>query len=87
MRLGDRDRGLYAKYRVTKTDFTSVDPNADYVVLRVDNDIHAQEAVEAYAQSVKESNPALAEDMLAKVALHRRRKTGVDQFDLGGVRG
>ncbi len=87
MRLADRDRGFYDKYRVTKADLTPVDPRADYVVLRIDNDIHAQAAAKAYAQSVKGSNPVLAEDMFARVASHRRHKTAVDPFVSGGGSG
>ena len=42
----------------------AVDPNAQYFVLRIDEDPHARRAVAAYADSVKEDNPAFSADLV-----------------------
>ena len=45
---------LFNKYKVSKTDGTPVDPEAQYFVLRLDTDKHARVAIEAYADSLME---------------------------------
>jgi hypothetical protein len=44
-----------------------VEPNADYFVLRLDKDPHAQNALLAYAESVRIDNPQLANDLEDKL--------------------
>lgn len=56
-----------SKYVIQKTDGEPVDPNAWYFVLRIDKDIHAQQAALAYALSVRKDNPTLSEQLIRKV--------------------
>ena len=53
-------KGLYAKYKVEKTDGTPTDTDAQYFVLRLDTDSHARFAMQAYARSIRSQNPVLA---------------------------
>lgn len=46
---------------------TAVDSKAVYFVLRLDEDPHARIAAEAYAESVRNENPQLASDIIAKL--------------------
>ena len=59
-----KEKGLYGKYIVTKTDGEPTEPQAQYFVLRIDTDPHAQKALVAYARSIKKDNPTLAEDLI-----------------------
>lgn len=43
------------------------DPDADYFVLRIDKDPHARKALMAYAESVKEDNQELSDDLICKL--------------------
>jgi hypothetical protein len=56
--------GLYGKYIIKKANGEPTDPAAQYFVLRIDSDPHARHAIQAYAESIKDDNPALAEDLL-----------------------
>jgi hypothetical protein len=58
--------GLYDKYEVKKRN-EETDINADYFVLRIDNDPHARVAAKCYAESIKQENRVLAFDILSKV--------------------
>jgi len=46
-------KGLYNKYIIHKSDGTSIDPNADYFVLRLDTDSCARGAIRNYANRIK----------------------------------
>lgn len=59
--MNDNAQGLYAKYNVTKADDGSVVDGC--FVLRPDRDPHARVALQAYAESCQEENPALAADI------------------------
>jgi hypothetical protein len=48
------------KYVIRKADGSPADPNARYLVLRLDTDPFAREAAQTYAEAVEESNPRLA---------------------------
>ena len=61
-------KGLYGKYKIEKADGSPVDPEADYLVLRLDSDKHARIAALAYAESVMSENTLLASDLLWRVA-------------------
>lgn len=61
-------KGLYGKYKIEKADGSSVDPEADYLVLRLDSDKHARIAALAYAESVMSENTLLASDLLCRAA-------------------
>jgi hypothetical protein len=58
--------GLYEKYTVLKKNGIT-ESDADYFVLRLDNDPHARVAALAYAESVKSENRSLAFDLHNKV--------------------
>ena len=58
-----RKTGLYHKYIITKTDGTPTDTGASYFPLRLDKDHHARVAARAYAESVREENLLLCNDL------------------------
>ena len=60
--------GLYDKYKIEKTDGSQIDPYADYFILRLDADKHAQAAAITYAKSIIKENPKLAADLLRKIS-------------------
>jgi hypothetical protein len=59
------------KYRVEKIDGPT-DPNADYFVLRLDNDAAAMQAALAYAHAVEPFNPQLAHDLRERVGRYNQ---------------
>ena len=61
----EKQKGLYRKYRIEKTDGSTTDPKAQYFVLRIDTDPHARVALGAYTMSVFIDNPQLACDLAA----------------------
>ncbi len=63
---------MYNKYDVTKLE-GETDPNAEYFVLRLDTDKHALAAVIAYAESIRDDDPELAEDLLERVEFYKVR--------------
>lgn len=65
-----RSGGMYSKYHITKADGTPVDEDAQYFVLRLDEDPNACVAALAYALSVYETNVELARDVVAMVLDH-----------------
>jgi hypothetical protein len=64
-------RGFYRKYTITKADGSPVDPNAQYLVLRLDTDRAACLAALTYADET--DNPVLAQDLREVAERHRRR--------------
>ena len=62
-----RTRGLYAKYRITRTDGQSAPgkkhDGCHYFVLDLTHDKHAAPALRAYADSCEAEHPALARDL------------------------
>lgn len=69
--MGDRSRGLFGKFRVTRSDGKSAPgekhDGCDYFVLDLTHDPHAQAALIAYAQSCRKEFPMLADDLMLKV--------------------
>lgn len=61
------EKGLYDKFTVQKADGTSVDPEAEYFVLRIDNDKHALHAVMDWA--IKTGHRKLFDDLTDKYLL------------------
>ena len=56
--------GLFQKYIITKADGSPVDPEAIYIVLRIDEgDRHARAAVERYAMSLVADEPEFSLDL------------------------
>ena len=67
--MGDKTRGIYNKFQVTRTDGSS-NPGGKhhgcfYFVLDIDHDPHAIPALEAYAASCAADYPLLALDIRA----------------------
>ena len=65
--MGDRTRGLYDKFFVSRTDGTSrvggKHNKCRYFVLDLDHDPHAMPALAAYADACRETHPLLAADL------------------------
>ena len=63
----DEERGLYGKYRVTRSDGSSAPggkhEHCEYFVLDLSHDPHALPALRAYADSCRERYPGLARDL------------------------
>ena len=59
--------GWKQKYIITKTNGKPVDKVADYFVLRLDKDPHAQNAALAYAESVRTVNTQFGDDIEQRV--------------------
>ena len=60
--------GWKEKYVISKKDGSEVDSNAVYFVLRLDEDPHARVAARMYAESVREENSELANDICIKIS-------------------
>ena len=74
--MGDKNRGLYAKFQVERIDGSNRHNHCDYYVLDVTHDPHALPALEAYAKSARiEGYEQLADELDAKVA---RRREGLE---------
>ena len=54
---------IFGKYRVEKIDGT-IDPRAEYFVLRIDKDPHARVALRAYSRSIQEAEPNFAGELM-----------------------
>jgi hypothetical protein len=67
MAMGDKTRGLYNKFTVTRTDGTSAPggkhDGCEYFVLDLTHDKHAAAAIKAYANSCRAEYPLLAADL------------------------
>ena len=66
----DRERGIYRKFRIERTDGRS-DPgkkheHCEYFVLDLSHDEFAVPAIRAYAEACKYKYPTLADDLLSK---------------------
>lgn len=66
--------GLYGKYIVTKANGDPVDPEAEYLVLRIDKDPGARWAAETYADYIQSQMPELAADIRERVRQYRTAK-------------
>ncbi len=66
--MDDTKRGLYRKYKVSRTDGSSKPgekhDGCEYFVLDLEHDKHAKAALKAYAKSCAREFPALAKDLL-----------------------
>lgn len=64
----DTDKGIYRKFRVTRTDGSSKKgkkhANCRYFVLDLSCDDDAAEALQAYAARIESRNPTLASDLM-----------------------
>lgn len=70
--MGDRTRGIFHKFNVSRVDGTSAPGGKHdgcfYFVLDLDHDPHAKAALKAYADSCRADYPKLAEDLDVNVA-------------------
>ncbi len=66
--------GLKKKYIVTKADGSSVDPDAQYFVLRIDTDRCARLALRTYARAIEWENPSLADGIFRWLTESRARR-------------
>lgn len=68
----DTERGLYEKYKVTRTDGSSEKggkhEKCAYFVLDMTHDKHALAALRAYAKSCRDEYPELSTDLIAWAA-------------------
>jgi hypothetical protein len=55
--------GFEARFNVIRTDGKPCRPEARYIVLDYAGDRHAFVAIAAYADSIEESNPQMADDL------------------------
>jgi hypothetical protein len=67
MNMGDKTRGVYSKFRVSRTDGSHAPggkhDGCQYFVLDLDHDPHAKAALDAYADSCRAEYPLLARDL------------------------
>lgn len=70
--MDDRNRGLYGKFYVERTDGKSAPGEkhheCEYFVLDLHHDKHAVAAIRAYVLSCRKEFPALADDLIDKIA-------------------
>lgn len=69
---GENPYGFHRKYAVSKADGSPVDPNAEYLVLRLDDGCKqsphfraSRKAAHTYANEIEEAMPEVAEDIRA----------------------
>lgn len=65
------ENGLYRKYvvDVRKADGEPTDPDAEYLVLRLDTDAAARKAALVYADAVEDEMPKFADDIRTWVGI------------------
>ena len=72
--------GLYAKFRVERTDGTSAPggkhDGCDYFVLDLSHDPHSYRALKAYIESCRREYPVLADDLTTKLVEMSRAGLG-----------
>ena len=70
--MGDRNRGLYGKFYIERTDGSSAPGgkhhDCEYFVLDLHHDKHAISALRAYLLSCRKEYPLLADDLGDKIA-------------------
>ena len=82
----DKERGLYHKYNVTRTDGHDRYPGdkhygCEYFVLDLTHDKHARAALLAYADSCCAEFPRLSEDLLFKALGMEKQKSDCHRLD------
>lgn len=66
-------QGLFPKFEVARSDGKPIDPNAAYIVLRLDDDAEAAQAVMVYADLICDKEPFFAEDLYRQLSEQARR--------------
>jgi hypothetical protein len=89
--MGDKNRGLYGKFRVERTDGRSAPGEKHYgcryFVLDLDHDEHAPAALIEYALSCQDEFPNLASDLLRMMhepteSARERYKAKIDALEV-----
>ncbi len=70
----DEKKGLYGKYTITKTE-TGEPIEGFAFVLKPEEDPHARWALAAYANSIRDENPRLAQDIDRELGRQASRRT------------
>jgi hypothetical protein len=89
---GDRERGLYGKYIIHRSDGSSGSggkhEQCDHFVLDLTHDRHALAAISAYALSCEAEYPALYDDLIDKIARYNKNLICIPpRRPVEGVRG
>ena len=75
----NKNSRLEKKFIVTKASGEPVDPKADYLVLRIDNDPAAQAGALAFANAVYKDAPELAMDIITRVYRYMKQSAQNDE--------
>ena len=70
--MSEKPKGLYRKYVVTKANGKPIDPNAEFLVLRLDGGQYVtacRDAARRFAASVERQNSVLSRDIIAWLAV------------------
>lgn len=77
--IDNKNKGLYNKYMISKANGIPTDKNAEYFVLRLDEECEPQhreaclEAINIYADKIKNTYPKLSEDIKRKYAIKKTK--------------
>jgi ferredoxin-thioredoxin reductase catalytic subunit len=82
----DKKRGLYLKYIIEKADGSPVAPEADYFVLRLDNDKAARAAAANYAALIAKDAPELSKDLIERVTKYIKVRLNPDKEKIAELR-
>jgi hypothetical protein len=67
-----KQKGLYGKYIIQKSNGKPIDEKAQYFILRYDKCSHSRKALEAYCESISKENPMLANDLRIELGLESK---------------
>lgn len=86
--MGDKDKGLYGKFHVQRTDGKSYSGekhyNCNYFVLDLDHDKFAPAAIEAYMNACRGEYPLLAADLNKYLVAVEEYPDGKEEFFKNG---
>ena len=72
---------LFGKYKIEKADGSPVAPNAEYFVLRIDTDVHARIALQAYIKSINKEQPKFAGELSDWLAETQNSPAGNEELN------
>ena len=73
---------LYQKYLIFKSDGSLVDPEAEYIVLRIDTDQYARMAARYYANRLLQDNPQLSDDIRKRCDYYWMKEQGFEDTEI-----
>ena len=82
-----KEQGLYQKYVVTKASGKPIPPEAEFIVLRIDDGRYVgacRAGVAAFAARVRVDNPTLSNDLFARLKAYEIRDLGRNLTAPGG---